>query len=101
MSIYWNGEVSLCCMDSDSGHILGNIRKQSVEEIWNSNKLEKIREMSRNLNYEKLSLCKTCDIPEQGYFNFLTILGSVFINAELIRKIIPFYEKLFLLSNKK
>lgn len=98
MSIYWNGEVSLCCMDSDAIHILGNVEKQSVEEVWNSDKLMKIREMSKNLNYKELTLCNTCDIPEQGYFNFFTIFSSIFFSARQVRKLIPVYEKLFLLS---
>jgi MoaA/NifB/PqqE/SkfB family radical SAM enzyme len=95
MSIYWDGDVALCCMDADGAYNLGNAGRQKVSEIWNS-----LRARHRRLAYDDIPLCGTCDIPEQGYFSTMTILGSIFLSAAQVRDIIPLYEKHILLPFK-
>jgi MoaA/NifB/PqqE/SkfB family radical SAM enzyme len=34
MIIDWNGDAVLCCDDWSHKVILGNLKKQSIEEIW-------------------------------------------------------------------
>lgn len=60
LSINWNGDVTACCSDYDNFMIVGNINSETIEDIWNSTKLNKIREMLSNREYDKLHLCKTC-----------------------------------------
>jgi radical SAM protein with 4Fe4S-binding SPASM domain len=43
MVINWNGDVNICCWDYEGKHVFGNINQESVEEIWNSEKLNKIK----------------------------------------------------------
>src|SRR5262245_8943697 len=35
-TVLWDGRVSLCCADFDGRHILGDLRTQSIVDIWNS-----------------------------------------------------------------
>ncbi|HUU42038.1 MAG TPA: radical SAM protein [Desulfatiglandales bacterium] len=100
MSIYWNGDVALCCMDSDLTYNLGNVAIQTIQDIWYSEQFMELRNMQKRLDFEKMPLCATCDIPEQGYFNTCTILGSVLLDASQVRDIIPLYEKYILLPFK-
>ncbi len=93
MAITWDGTVSLCCMDFDAYYKFGNINKNSISEIWNSEEFCSLRKKHKKINYDSMKLCETCDIPEQGYFNNINILGSLFLNAGQIRKLIPVYEK--------
>ena len=44
-----NGDVSLWCMDYGLKHILGNLVKQSYEEIRNSPELTKIKSLNNQL----------------------------------------------------
>jgi Predicted Fe-S oxidoreductases len=81
ISIHWNGNVALCCMDADAVYRLGNLNDQSVMEVWNSQQLQDIRKKHLAINYDDVCLCATCDIPEQGYFNRMTIAGSTFISV--------------------
>jgi radical SAM protein with 4Fe4S-binding SPASM domain len=37
MTVYWDGRVPLCCMVSDDELIIGDLNKQSVSEVWESN----------------------------------------------------------------
>lgn len=45
MTVLWDGRVSLCCMDSEGEHILGDLKKSSLFEIWNGLEAKKYREM--------------------------------------------------------
>lgn len=60
LSINWDGSVSACCSDYDNKMIIGDIKSQSLEEIWNSKKMHHYREMLSKMQYDKLELCKTC-----------------------------------------
>ena len=39
---------------------LGNVNNSSINEIWNSDKYQKIRKIVYSKNYEKISMCGTC-----------------------------------------
>lgn len=97
MSIYWNGDVALCCMDSDAAYTLGNVKSQKVSDIWNGMQMNALRHCHKRVEYDAMPLCDTCDISEQGYFNALNIVCSVALDAGLVRRIIPLYEKYVLL----
>jgi len=43
--ILFNGDVVLCCMDWKRKVVLGNVRSQSIEKIWNSRKYEAVRKI--------------------------------------------------------
>jgi radical SAM protein with 4Fe4S-binding SPASM domain len=34
--ITWDGKVVPCCFDKDATHVLGDLRRQSLRQIWNS-----------------------------------------------------------------
>ncbi len=101
MSVHWNGDVALCCTDFDGKIKLGNVQNQSIAEVWHSAESWRIRERHKNLNYDDMPVCNQCDVPDQGYFTNFTIFSSLFLDASKIRKIMPFYEKFFLLSTSK
>jgi len=44
MCILWNGDAVLCCVDWWRTEILGNVLRQSVREVWNSPRLNEIRQ---------------------------------------------------------
>lgn len=61
MDILFNGDVILCCMDWNRSVVLGNVKENSLYDIWNSDKFNKIREMmvSKEKSSEKF-ICKKC-----------------------------------------
>ncbi len=54
-----NGDVVLCCVDWERTTILGNLKNQSLEEIWNSPRFMEIRKRYLEGDLDGL-LCKRC-----------------------------------------
>ncbi len=57
--ITWDGKVVPCCFDKDAHFVLGDLTKNSFEEIWNSEKYNQFRASilkSRN----EIEICKNC-----------------------------------------
>lgn len=61
MVIDWNGDVVLCCDDWNHSTVLGNLKKQTIEEIWRGEKLRKIREAHTRREFYKVPLCAGCN----------------------------------------
>lgn len=55
--IYSDGRVGPCCMDFPNRIILGDLNDNSLEEIWNSNEMIKLRE---SMSREPYDVCKYC-----------------------------------------
>jgi radical SAM protein with 4Fe4S-binding SPASM domain len=53
--VLWDGRVVPCCHDYNGMVVLGDLREQSLEEVWSSPKARRFRE--HNLDYE---LCRAC-----------------------------------------
>ena len=58
MVVLSNGKVALCCIDSDGSVVLGDLNKQTINEVWNSNKIKKIRELHLSGQGDKIKLCR-------------------------------------------
>jgi len=61
--VFYTGEVVVCCYDLEGKYVVGDLRKQTLKEVWNSHEYKTIR--SRINNAEKNSdaepeICKNC-----------------------------------------
>jgi radical SAM protein with 4Fe4S-binding SPASM domain len=56
-----NGNVFPCCL-ADSNHPIGNLKRHTLEQIWNSPDLKKIR--TQFLKGEQPAVCKRCYMQE-------------------------------------
>jgi len=65
--ILWNGDLVLCCADFDGEMILGNVKKENIETIWNSDKYNDIRLKHLEWEFEKISICKNCQEWKYDY----------------------------------
>ncbi len=59
MTITWNGDVPQCICDTDTKNIIGNVRQQSIREIWRSKKYIAVRKQHIK-DRLKLPVCKNC-----------------------------------------
>ncbi len=65
MSIYWNGDVVICCMDYDGFTKVGNVLEDSLDEIWKNKKYQEYRNAHKVKNFDKLRFCSGCYLASE------------------------------------
>ena len=60
--IHVSGIVPLCCMDTKSEVVLGDLNNQTIAEVWSGNILNKIRKIHLSGKRNKVSLCDGCTL---------------------------------------
>jgi len=60
LTVLWDGRVAACCFDFDGKCILGDLNKQTLEEIWNSDRMKRFRLQHVNEKFPDNHLCKNC-----------------------------------------
>jgi radical SAM protein with 4Fe4S-binding SPASM domain len=66
LTVYDDGTVLPCCSDYDSELILGNLKDQTIQEIWNSDRLNEIRQLHFVGQFYKIPACAKCDYALQA-----------------------------------
>ena len=56
-----NGDVSQCCCDLSFSNPMGNVKTQSIEEIWYGQKFVDLRKNLQNGNRDNSPICSKCD----------------------------------------
>lgn len=67
MIIYWDGRIALCNYDWDEKHSLGDVNRQTLEEIWNSDAYERVRQMHETDTIDADYICNKCEHWKAGY----------------------------------
>jgi hypothetical protein len=62
-TVLWDGRVSMCCADFDGRHIFGDVRTQTIAEVWNSPLYRAARR--EHLESGGPGICRTCDLPKK------------------------------------
>jgi radical SAM protein with 4Fe4S-binding SPASM domain len=62
MAVLANGKAILCCHDWERKTIIGDLTKQTIHEIWNSDKLNEIRLKIISGRYDEIAACKECSV---------------------------------------
>jgi len=73
MAVHVNGDVSLCCMDTTSEILLGNLERQTIREIWNDGRLAKIRKIHMNKQRAQIKMCDGCNLWRESKRELITI----------------------------
>jgi radical SAM protein with 4Fe4S-binding SPASM domain len=61
--VLWDGRVVPCCMDYDAKAVLGNIKAQSLAEIFNAEPMQALRRLHVEGRVNESSLCRGCSAP--------------------------------------
>jgi radical SAM protein with 4Fe4S-binding SPASM domain len=58
--ITWDGMVVPCCFDKDAAYVMGDLKKQRFEDIWNG---EKYRDFRKKILHDRKSIdiCRNCN----------------------------------------
>jgi radical SAM protein with 4Fe4S-binding SPASM domain len=60
MVVAWDGKVMLCCVDYVGEVVLGDLRAQSLDEVWKGEKLRIIRKAHIEGKLEEIPICTRC-----------------------------------------
>jgi len=64
MIVLQNGDVALCCFDYEGLGDLGNVKNNTVQDIWQSEKFNSYRQMHIHKQQSLIPLCKNCNYME-------------------------------------
>jgi radical SAM protein with 4Fe4S-binding SPASM domain len=59
-NVLWDGRVALCDMDYEGESILGDIRVQTIPEIWNAEPYRQMRAAHQARDFIAIRLCRGC-----------------------------------------
>ncbi|HXB13027.1 MAG TPA: SPASM domain-containing protein [Bacteroidia bacterium] len=57
--ITWDGNIVPCCFDKDAQHPMGNVKEDSFESLWHSDKYNNFRKALLSSRKE-IDICKNC-----------------------------------------
>lgn len=60
-TILWDGRVSLCCLDYEGSEILGDLRQQSIAEVWHGERIRTIRDQHLRGRFDEVPICGGCN----------------------------------------
>lgn len=61
--VYWNGDVVPCCYDLAGKEIMGNLRTQTLDQVWNSERYRNFRsrvDQAAEFPDQEPEICKSC-----------------------------------------
>lgn len=60
MHVLENGDVPMCSNDWANREVLGNVRTQTIREIYNSPRMKQLREWMAEGRFEEIEACREC-----------------------------------------
>ena len=74
-----DGLVMKCSNDEENREIIGDANKQSVHELWHSEKMNAVRELhKRDRGFMESDVCKRCYLPRQTEVEHAEVGGRAF-----------------------
>ena len=61
LTVLSNGKLVMCCLDYDGKAVLGDLKKQTLKEIMNSEEFKKIKYLHHSFQGDKIDMCKKCE----------------------------------------
>ncbi len=61
ITILADGRVAMCCFDSEAEYAVGDLKTQSIYEVWHSPAFLQKRRWLYQRNFDQLKLCANCD----------------------------------------
>ncbi len=88
-----NGNMVICCRDWHEEEVLGNVKVNTIYEIWHNEKCKRIQRLIGGYNYKEIPICKGCTMNlEKAEPMKKIIWGTCWFN-ESVETIIEFFEK--------
>ena len=96
MYVKQNGDVYPCCQSYMlDGAPLGNLERESLVQIWNSDSMQEMRRLHAAGRGGEVGICSRCctTIPHPAL-----VTGSLLLHGRTVRRLLPLVERLVYLS---
>lgn len=79
--IFWDGAVLPCTQDFFGYYVLGNVRDSLIRDIWNNEKMQRLRKKALQQDIADMKTCSQCDrvwrekflgIPKEYLWKFIS-----------------------------
>ena len=98
--VSWSGVAFACSQDSHGTMQIGDFRRQTLDEIWNSEVMQKQRQLHLDNIMCENSVCDKCGL-NQEYFKPFTVAATTFFDTYTLKKKIALYERYVLGESKE
>jgi radical SAM protein with 4Fe4S-binding SPASM domain len=95
MYIHYDGTAFPCCYTYPEGAV-GNLRRNTLQEIWNSEKIVRMREAHVTGNLQDYPACLNCPAARP---RLPVTLCSFLFNTRTVLKAVPFFERMAQIHN--
>jgi len=95
MYVHYDGTVYPCCYIYPEEPV-GNLKQSSLQEVWNSEPMVRIREAHVKGDLSAYRACRNCPAARP---RLPVTVGSFLVNTHAVRRAIPFFERLAQLRN--
>jgi radical SAM protein with 4Fe4S-binding SPASM domain len=87
-----DGTVMPCCRFTEMPP-LGDLKRQTIKEVWNSNELQSLRRAHVSGDLSAYEPCRACTIPRPTRF---VTLGTILLSPLTVSRLLPYVERLHL-----
>ena len=95
MYIHYDGTTFPCCYTYPE-EAVGNIRRSTLEQIWNSDKIVRLREAHVRGDLREYPACRNCPAARP---RLPVTLASFLFNTHTVLKAVPFFERMAQIHN--
>jgi radical SAM protein with 4Fe4S-binding SPASM domain len=95
MYVHYDGTTFPCCYTYPE-EALGNIKRNALGEIWNSERIVRMREAHVRGDLRDFKSCQNCPAARPRR---LVTLASFFLNTHTVLKAVPFFERMAQIRN--
>ncbi len=67
-NILHNGDVLICAHDWARNEVVGNVRDQTIAEVWNGPRMRELRRLIHARRYQDSPACRNCSLVKDGWF---------------------------------
>ena len=86
LTVYQDGTVVPCCRDYDGAYPVGNLKKASVNEVWNGELMVRFREQHLQ-GREQVTICHSCDYNPPIADSTLARLGLTLLDMYTVTRL--------------
>jgi radical SAM protein with 4Fe4S-binding SPASM domain len=90
LGVYWNGDITTCCIDLMGINVIGNLATQTLSEIWNGKKYRKFRHQILKNAPRAGPLCNGCNFWKYWFTHRTVKQDGLKVTYEMDAK---FYER--------